>query len=197
MTSQSIQGVVERGHPIMRPMFMEYPADKTCWFLDQQYMLGTDILVAPVFGESTVDYYVPSGVFTNILNGAEVAGPAWVSECHSMMTLPVLLRPEAALIIGKSGHSVLDRIDNRGFTVVVSRQISKPIKVSISLRDNKTHVVEINPILENDKVVGLKVSPTEYKSEFDVLVIGGGAGMDSDNVPFAQSTGTEPCMIKW
>lgn len=196
-TSQSIQGVVEQGHPIMRPMLLEYPADKTCWFLDQQYMLGTDLLVAPVFGESAVDYYVPAGVFTNILNGAEVAGPAWVSESHSMTSLPVLLRPEAALVIGKAEHSVRDRILSRGFTVVVSRQISKALNITISLRDNNKLSVDISPIMESDKLVGLEVSASESGVQFDVLVIGGGVGMDNDNVPSVSNEGAGPCQIKW
>lgn len=196
-TSQSIQGVVGLGHPIMRPMLLEYPEDKTCWFLDQQYMLGSDILVAPVFGESVVDYYVPAGVFTNILTGVEVSGPAWVSESHSMATLPVLLRPDAALVIGKSEHSVLDRIDNRGFTVIVSRQITRSMQVTVSLRSNKTLSVDISPIFEGDLLVGLDVSSSERGIEFDVMVVGGSIGMDHEKGVLAVSTGDQPCRVQW
>lgn len=181
----------------MRPMLLEYPDDKTCWFLDQQYMLGTDLLVAPVFGESDVDYYVPAGVFTNILNGAEVAGPAWISESHSMTSLPVLLRPDAALIIGKPGHTVLDRIDSRGFTVVVSRQISQPLKVVVRLRDDTTLLVDIAPICESDKLVGVEVSQSASGVPCDVLVVGAGIGMDHENVLSASFEGDQPCRVKW
>lgn len=196
-TSQSIQGVVGLGHPIMRPMLLEYPEDKTCWFLDQQYMLGSDVLVAPVFGESVVDYYVPAGVFTNILTGVEVSGPAWVSESHSMATLPVLLRPEAALVIGKSEHTVLDRIDTRGFTVVVSRQITRSIQATAALRSNKTLVIDISPIYEGDRAVGLDISSSESGADFDVVVVGGGTGMDLAKHPSSSSEGGQPCHVRW
>jgi len=196
-TSQSIQGVVGLGHPIMRPMLLEYPEDKTCWFLDQQYMLGSDILVAPVFGESDVDYYVPAGCFTNILTGAEVTGPAWVSESHSMSTLPVLLRPEAALVIGNEGHSVLDRIETRGFTVIVSRQITRATQATTSLRSSKTLVVDISPIYEGDKLVGLDVSSSESEAAFDVFVIGGGVGMDHAKGSSVSTEGGQPCRVQW
>jgi len=196
-TSQSIQGVVELGHPIMRPMLLEYPEDKTCWYLDQQYMLGSDILVAPVFGDSEVDYYVPAGCFTNILTGVEVTGPAWVSESHSMSTLPVLLRPEAALVIGKSEHTVLDRIDTRGFTVIVSRQITRPVQATAALRSNKTLVIDIRPVHEGDKLVGLDISSLESGVDFDVIVVGGGTGMDVAKKPSASSQGGQPCHVQW
>lgn len=197
-TSQSIQGVVELGHPIMRPMLLEYPEDKTCWFLDQQYMLGSDILVAPVFGESVVDYYVPAGVFTNILTGVEVSGPAWVSESHSMSTLPVLLRPEAALVIGKSEHTVLDRIDTRGFTVVVSRQITRRVQTTAARRSNQTLVIDISPIYEGDRLVGLDISSSESGADFDVIVVGGGTGMDHlEKHPSSSSEGGQPCHVRW
>src|SRR3954466_11785054 len=39
------------GIPVMRAMVLEFPADPTCAFLDRQYMLGPDLLVAPVFSD--------------------------------------------------------------------------------------------------------------------------------------------------
>ncbi|MDP2791020.1 MAG: alpha-glucosidase [Rectinemataceae bacterium] len=41
----------ERGIPMMRPMFLEFPDDETLCDIDSQYMLGSDILVAPVMVE--------------------------------------------------------------------------------------------------------------------------------------------------
>lgn len=170
LTTHSITGVVEAGHPLMRPMFLEFPQDRTTWFLDQQYMLGPDLLVAPVFGQSHVDYYVPRGVWTNVLTGDEIAGPAWISEEHSMFTLPLLLRPDAALIIGKVGHSVLDSISNKGFTVIVSRQCTQQT-VTIRTRQGELQV-DIEPTKD-----GVKVS--SVSTDFDVILIGNGKGLDS------------------
>jgi alpha-glucosidase (family GH31 glycosyl hydrolase) len=196
-TSQSIQGVVEKGHPIMRPMLLEYPNDKTCWFLDQQYMLGSDLLVAPVFGESDVDFYVPSGVFTNILTGTEVSGPAWVSETHSMSSLPLLLRPDAALVIGKAGHSVLDNINKRGFTLVVSRQISKPLQLKTSLRADQVLSLDITPVMVDGGLVGYDIAHTGSKVNFDVLVIGSGKGLDSEKTLPNSLDNSQSCQIRW
>ena len=41
----------ENGSPVMRAMFYEFPEDETCWSADEQYMLGSKYLVAPVLYE--------------------------------------------------------------------------------------------------------------------------------------------------
>jgi alpha-D-xyloside xylohydrolase len=61
-----------------RPMVLEFPDDPACAVLDRQYMLGGDLLVAPVFQEGgEVDYYVPEGTWTHLLSGETVTGPGW------------------------------------------------------------------------------------------------------------------------
>lgn len=50
----------ETGVPMMRAMVLEFPDDPTCEDIDTQYMLGDDLLVAPVFREDGVArFYVP------------------------------------------------------------------------------------------------------------------------------------------
>lgn len=51
------------GHPILRPMFFEYPDDEVCYTLDEQYMFGAEIIFAPVVnqGQKTKRFYVPDG----------------------------------------------------------------------------------------------------------------------------------------
>ncbi|MFL9843564.1 TIM-barrel domain-containing protein [Flavobacterium sp. ST-119] len=52
----------ERGLPMMRALFVEYPDDPGSWLVDNQYMFGSDMLVAPLFEEVTErDVYLPPG----------------------------------------------------------------------------------------------------------------------------------------
>ena len=37
----------EKGTPVMRPLFYGYPEDATCWDIGDEYLYGSDILVAP------------------------------------------------------------------------------------------------------------------------------------------------------
>ncbi|MGW2817348.1 alpha-xylosidase [Streptomyces sp. NPDC001415] len=89
------------GVPVMRAMVLEFPDDPAAATLDRQYLLGDDLLVAPVFTEDgTVEYYVPEGTWTNILTGDQVTGPRWVREQHGFHTLPLLARPDSVIPLG-------------------------------------------------------------------------------------------------
>ena len=91
----------DAGTPVMRAMALEFPDDPACRPLDGQYMLGDDLLVAPVFSEDgTVEYYLPAGTWTNVLTGAQVRGPGWQRETHGFDTLPLLARPGAVVPFG-------------------------------------------------------------------------------------------------
>ena len=91
----------EHGIPMLRAMLMEFPDDPACLTLDRQYMLGPSLLVAPVFSEDgNVEYYVPAGRWTSLLNGNKIIGPCRVRETHGYMSLPLLVRENTILPIG-------------------------------------------------------------------------------------------------
>ncbi|MEU1485572.1 alpha-xylosidase [Streptomyces sp. NPDC005752] len=97
-----LYGVAAEAHrtgvPMMRPMLAEFPGDPASRTLDRQYMLGPDLLVAPVFTEDgEVEYYVPEGTWTSLLTGERVTGPAWRHETHGFDSLPLLVRDGAVL----------------------------------------------------------------------------------------------------
>lgn len=86
------------GAPIMRPMQLEFPEDPAVAYLDRQYMLGPDLLVAPVFTESgEVEFYLPDGEWTSLLTGEVVVGGRWLRETHDYMSLPLYVRPGTVL----------------------------------------------------------------------------------------------------
>ncbi len=91
----------ETGAPMMRAMFIEFPSDRACETLDRQYMLGESLLVAPVFSEDgTVEYYLPDGEWTHLLDGRAVTGGRWLKEKYDFMSLPLWVRENTVLPIG-------------------------------------------------------------------------------------------------
>ena len=91
----------EEGIPMMRPMFLEFPDDRTCETLDRQYMLGDSLLVAPVFKESgEAEYYLPKGTWYNLLTEAQAEGGRWHKERFDYLSLPLMLRPGSILAVG-------------------------------------------------------------------------------------------------
>lgn len=88
----------ETGVPMMRAMVLEFPDDPTCEDIDTQYMLGDDLLVAPVFREDGIArFYVPddgSGQpWVNIITKTAYEPGKWYTEQYDYHTLPVLARP--------------------------------------------------------------------------------------------------------
>ena len=100
------------GVPTMRAMVLEFPGDKEpldipCADLDRQYMLGDRLLVAPVFSkEGHVEYYLPAGTWTSLLDNREVVGGRWLREVHDFMSLPLMVRENSILPMGADDQNV-------------------------------------------------------------------------------------------
>ncbi|MCL2129762.1 MAG: alpha-xylosidase [Treponema sp.] len=93
----------EEGIPVMRAMILEFPDDPACAYLDRQYMLGGNLLAAPVFNENgEVEYYLPGGKWTNIISGNVAGGGSWQKEKHGYFSLPLMVRPNSILALGRN-----------------------------------------------------------------------------------------------
>ena len=90
---QAAKEAHEKGIPVLRAMFLEFPEDPTCAYLDRQYMLGGDLLVAPVFSEDgEVSYYLPEGEWMRFLTGEKLNGGRWITEKHGFLSMPIYVR---------------------------------------------------------------------------------------------------------
>ncbi len=67
----------EQGIPMFRALFVEFPDDAGSWLIDNQYMFGSDMLVAPLFDNSGErDVYLPDGKWIDYQSG-EVYDEGW------------------------------------------------------------------------------------------------------------------------
>jgi alpha-D-xyloside xylohydrolase len=88
----------ETGLPPMRPLFMDFPADPASWEVEDQFLLGSDILVAPVVTEGARErrVYLPAGpggtTWQDAWTGAEHQGGGWITAPAPLDTIPVYLR---------------------------------------------------------------------------------------------------------
>lgn len=95
----------KRGIPMLRAMILEYPDDPACEYLDRQYFLGDNLLVAPAFSkEGVVNFYLPDGHWTNYLTGDVSIGPRWVRETHDFLSIPLYVRPNSLLAVGAQNN---------------------------------------------------------------------------------------------
>ena len=89
------------GVPTMRSMVLEYTEDKTCHYVDKQYMLGDNLLVAPIFNDqSMAEYYLPKGTWTDFFTGEEKEGCGWITEKHSYLSIPLMVKENSIVAMG-------------------------------------------------------------------------------------------------
>jgi alpha-D-xyloside xylohydrolase len=114
----------QSGIPVLRPMQIEFPDDPAAAYVDRQYMLGSELLIAPVFNsEGIVEFYLPNGVWTNYLTGEEIQGPGWRTERHGFDSIPIYVREGAVLPIGaRNDRPDYDYLDGTTLIVYPTRE---------------------------------------------------------------------------
>ena len=84
----------EKGDPIMRPMFYEFPNDDKCWSLETQYMYGSKYLVAPVLelGTRKREVYLPANSKWKAVDAQMYDGGQTVMANCPLDTIPVFTK---------------------------------------------------------------------------------------------------------
>jgi alpha-glucosidase len=82
------------GIPPVRPLWLEFAGDRRAAQQDQEWMLGGDVLVAPVVtqGAARRDLYVPRGCWTRPDTGERVRGPGSRAVAAPLGRLPYFFR---------------------------------------------------------------------------------------------------------
>jgi alpha-D-xyloside xylohydrolase len=85
----------EAGLPPMRPLFLNFPSDPASWEVEDQFLFGPDVLVAPVYVEGARErpVYLPAGAaWRDAWTGAGHEGGQWITAPAPLETIPVYLR---------------------------------------------------------------------------------------------------------
>ncbi|TKJ89503.1 alpha-xylosidase [Paenibacillus sp. CFBP13512] len=84
----------EQGIPLLRPLLLEYPDEPGVWQIEDQYLLGTDLLIAPMLeqGMTAREVYTPSGEWIDYQTGKRYAGSTWHHIAESIIPIIILVR---------------------------------------------------------------------------------------------------------
>ena len=85
----------ENGTPIMRPMFYDFPQDKEAWHVEDQYMFGPHLIVAPVMeaGATERKVYLPMGEqWTDAYTRKTYEGGQIITVSAPIDVIPVMMR---------------------------------------------------------------------------------------------------------
>lgn len=99
---EQMQAAHELGTPPMRPLFFDFPGDDIAYDVEDAFMFGPDLLVAPVLhrGEDSREVYLPDGVtWTDAWTGETFEGGQTITAEAPLDRIPLYLRDGAALPI--------------------------------------------------------------------------------------------------
>ncbi|MEW5982254.1 MAG: TIM-barrel domain-containing protein [Acidobacteriota bacterium] len=101
------------GLPLMRAMWLHYPADERARGLGTQYLWGRDLLIAPVFakGASSREVYLPDGGWYDWWTNEAVAGGRIVTRAVDLATMPIYVRAGAVIPVDPARQYTSQAVD--------------------------------------------------------------------------------------
>jgi alpha-D-xyloside xylohydrolase len=155
----------ERGLPMLRALCVEYPEDVAVWSIDDQYLFGRDILVAPLFEDETErDVYLPGGKWIDYQSG-KVYDKGWNKIAVGAIPAVILVR-DGAVIPHIALAQSTDKMDwSKLFLRVYSTTGSNAHGLICLPSDNILHKVEMK---KSGNAFSLTADPFQSKVKFEI-----------------------------
>jgi alpha-D-xyloside xylohydrolase len=86
------------GHPMLRPLFFEFPDDPGSWLVEDQYFFGRDLLVAPMITAGRIrNVYLPPGAWVDFQTDKRYEGGRWHEIEPGEIPVVLLARADAKI----------------------------------------------------------------------------------------------------
>ena len=159
----------EKGLPMLRALFVEFPGDAGAWLIEDEYLFGSDILVAPLFQDSIYerDVYLPGEKWINYQSG-EVYEKGWHHLKGGKIPAIILVRNGAILPHAKLAQSTKD-IDWNNLQLIIYSTNNMARGYVCLPSDNVLREINVNAknekyFLSNDPYAGkVKWTSQSYK----------------------------------
>ena len=91
--------VAEKGEPMMRPLVFDYINDKRLYNIEDEYLFGRFLLVAPVTeeGQRQREIYLPEGEWIDFWNGIKYSGQKYIKYLCDLDKIPVLIKNNSVM----------------------------------------------------------------------------------------------------
>lgn len=140
----------DHGYPMIRTLFFEFPDDSTSWLIDDQYMLGADLLVAPLFDESSSRrVYLPPGAWTDYQTGRKYDGSRWHELSAGDVPIIILVNDGTAVPHVELAQCTAE-VDWSQIELRVFSTEGKPVTGQVALPDGAVREVRLVPDSRGD-----------------------------------------------
>lgn len=108
------------GLPLLRPLVVDYQDDRTVHAIDDQFLCGRNILVAPVMREDHErTHYLPDGIWYDFFDKQASEGRRWITRACPLDRIPIWLRGGTVIPFGPVVQSTAELTDDTPLEVVV------------------------------------------------------------------------------
>lgn len=90
------------GLPMMRALYLVYPEDRNVWYMDDEYLFGDNLLIAPVLKPLSKTnerrIYLPRGVWYDYFTRERIeSNGMWISRKVDLKTMPIYVKEGTTL----------------------------------------------------------------------------------------------------
>ena len=108
----------EKSLPVTRALVVDYQDDPNVWNIEDEYLSGDSLLVAPIYTEDNKrSVYLPKGLWTDWHTGEKIDGGKWFTVEAPLDIMPLYVKEGAIIPMGKAmnyvGEKVNDEIELR------------------------------------------------------------------------------------
>jgi alpha-D-xyloside xylohydrolase len=126
----------DTGVPPVRALVMDYPDDPATWTVDDQYMLGPSLMVAPLFtGQKKRMVYLPEGDWYDFWTQRKYAGGRRIEVEKPVDEIPVFVKGDSLLPLAEPVEFVAPRTQ---FDLTIGVYGAKPRKYFLYEDDGVT-----------------------------------------------------------
>lgn len=110
---ESAQTAVRESRPMMRPLVFDYQADRAVTDIEDEYLFGDSLLVAPFMEEDQTSrkVYLPEGKWHDLFTGRCYEGKKW-HESDRKSRLPVYIKVDAMIPVDHNGKTIMVKGDD-------------------------------------------------------------------------------------
>ena len=153
-----------KGYPLLKPLFFEFGKDQNTWQIEDQYMFGENMLIAPFFEDIIKGriVYLPKGDWLDYFTNIHYKGNQWiyiesenfgVALIKSGSCIPNVALSQSTNLI--NWNQIILKIYSKRETQIES-QIYNPVT-------RKTFSLKLNKIKENDWELESNDTPIQFE----------------------------------